>query len=310
MADELPLGRSWPPHAYEVGREKIREYAAAIGAASELHREHGAARTAGFRAVVAPPTFAAVFCGPAVAAVMFDPAVGVFDPAVGLAGYRLVQRTQRFEWLEPVCAGDTIVTVARLADGGERDGSSFRVFESESTNAEGRVVVRGRYEGVVPGERRGPGRPRETAAAEAAPAALPWSGGGVSGLRSGERLPELRLTPDRHAGTRYAGASGDFTPIHLDDGFARSIGLPGVILHGLYTYAQLARGLVEPFGGDPRVLRSLSARFRRPVLPERELSVHCAVAATDGDGADVACEVRQDGEVVLADGRATLVAPS
>ena len=249
MPADPPVGRSWPPHTYEVGREKIREYASAVGLPGAIHREHDAARAAGFRAVVAPPAFAAVYCAPAVASVMFDPSVGVFDPAIGLAGYRFVQRTQRFEWLEPVCSGDAIVTVASLVDAGERDGSEFRVFESESTNDEGRVVVRGRYEGVVPGARTGPRPPRPEPPSRPEP--LEWSGGGVGDLRPGEVLPDFLVTPDRHAGTRYAGASGDFTPFHLDDGFARSIGLPGVILHGLYTYAQLSRGLLEPFGGTP-----------------------------------------------------------
>src|SRR5215207_2500652 len=117
-----PVGRTWRPHTYEVGREKIREYCEAIGAEAEIHREHATAADAGFRAAVAPPTFAAVYVGRAVAEVMFDPTVGIFDPAAGLAGYRFVQRTQEFEWEEPVCAGDVITTRATLLEAGEREG--------------------------------------------------------------------------------------------------------------------------------------------------------------------------------------------
>jgi acyl dehydratase len=281
MSVDPPVGRRWPAHEYEVGREKIREYAAAIGADAEIHREHAAARALGYPAAVAPPTFAAVYVAVPLASVMFDPAVGVFDPAVGLAGYRLVLRRQEWEWGEPVCAGARITTVAGLDDAGERDGSQFRVFTTESRDDAGVLVCRGRYEGVVPGPRRG-GSPR----AEPEP-------------ERGEPLPPLRVTPDRFAPVRYAGASGDFTPFHLDPDFARSLGLPGVILHGLYTYAQLARALVDGYGGDPRVLRSLSARFRRPAVPERELVAEAWVSGEEESGVTLTGRVSQDGKDVL-----------
>lgn len=308
MPGDPPVGRSWPPHTYEVGREKIREYASAIGGSSVLHREHEAARAAGFRAVVAPPLFAAVYVAPAVASVIFDPAVGVFDPEVGLAGYRFVQRTQQFEWGEPVCAGDTIETVASLAEAGDREGTAFRVFESVSTNQRGEVVVRGAYEGVIPGPRSGKRPPRQ---ADQEPAADPpaWSPGPVAELREGTELPALALTPDRYAGTRYAGASGDFTPFHLDDEFARAIGLPGIILHGLYVIALLSRGLIEPYGGDPRMLRRLSARLRAPAVPEAELVTHAVVERVEGEAATIACDVRQGGRRVIGGGEAILADP-
>lgn len=304
-----PVGRSWPPHTYEVGREKVREYASAIGAPSELHREHAAARAAGFRAVCAPPLFAAVYVAPAVASVIFDPDVGVFDPKVGLAGYRFVQRTQEFEWGEPVCSGDTIETVASLLDAGDRDGTTFRVFESVSTNQRGEMVVRGRYEGVIPGPRKGkrPPSPPEPDREDEVRGA--WSGGRVGDLRPGVELPALSLTPDRYAGTRYAGASGDFTPFHLDDGFARSLGLPGMILHGLYVLAQLSRGLIEPFGGDPRVLRRLSARLRAPAVPEHELITNATVERVADGVATVSCDVSQGEGRVISDGEAMLADP-
>lgn len=308
MPGDPPVGKSWPPHTYEVGREKIREYASAIGAPSELHREHEAARAAGFRAAVAPPLFAAVYVAPAVASVIFDPAVGVFDPRVGLAGYRFVQRTQEFEWGEPVCAGDTITTVASLAEAGDRDGTTFRVFESDSVNQRGENVVRGRYEGVVPGPRRGSRPPRP---AEGEPAREPtaFSPGPVADLREGTELPALSVTPDRYAGARYAGASGDFTPFHLDDEFARAIGLPGIILHGLYVIALLSRGLIEPYGGDPRALRSLSARLRAPAVPGAELLTRARVEGVEGGVATIACDVSQGDRKVIGNGRATLADP-
>jgi acyl dehydratase len=79
---------------------------------------------------------------------------------------------------------------------------------------------------------------------------------------------EMKVTPDRYVTYRYAGASGDFNPIHLDDEFATSVGLPGRILHGLWTMAQVARAQ-----GDGLALRSLSVQFRGMGVPEQEITI-------------------------------------
>ena len=84
---------------------------------------------------------------------------------------------------------------------------------------------------------------------------------------------ELRVTPDRYLPHRYAGASGDFNPIHIDPDFARQVGLPRNILHGLYSMAQVARACVDAAGGDPRSLRRLSVQFRGMGFPEEEMTV-------------------------------------
>ena len=98
----------------------------------------------------------------------------------------------------------------------------------------------------------------------------------MSGRQPGDELPELRVTPDRHRTARYAGASGDFNPIHLDDEFARSVGLPGRILHGLYTMALVARAQTEALGG-PRHLKRLSVQFRGIAVPEQEIVIGSTV---------------------------------
>ena len=95
---------------------------------------------------------------------------------------------------------------------------------------------------------------------------------GVNDFEPGAQLPELRVTPGRWVTAQYAGASGDFNPIHLDDEFARSVGLPGRILHGLYTMALVARALTDAAGG-PEHLKRLSVQFRGPAVPEREITV-------------------------------------
>ena len=79
-------------------------------------------------------------------------------------------------------------------------------------------------------------------------------------LEVGQQI-ELRVTPDPYVTVRYAGASGDFNPIHIDEEFARQVGLPGRILHGLWTMAQVARAHTEAAGGPER-LASLSVQFR------------------------------------------------
>ncbi len=289
-----------------MGREKIREYADVLGFGAAFHRDHEIARQAGFRAAVAPPPFAAVYVARSLAGAMFDPDSGIFDPDVGLAGYRFVQRRQHFRWHEPVCSGDRISTVASLVEAEDRDGARYRTFESESVNQFGATVLFGRYQGVVPALRdSSERRPRSAAGTERGTA----EGHGSTGLEVGDLYPTFSVTPDRYAAQRYAGASGDFTPFHLDPELARAIGLPGIILHGLYTYGQLARGLLEPFGGDPRALRSLSTRFRRPSVPEAELVMTGRVDEVEGNRLEISCAMEQGGREVLSEGRAELVGP-
>ncbi len=116
-------------------------------------------------------------------------------------------------------------------------------------------------------------------------------------LEQGAAIPELRVTPDKYLPHRYAGASGDFNPIHIDPEFARAVGLPGNILHGLYGMAQVARAAVEAAGGDPRSLRRLSVQFRGMGFPEQEIVVTGTVRE-GGDG-----RVVVDIEAVQGDNR-------
>ncbi|HEY5197432.1 MAG TPA: MaoC/PaaZ C-terminal domain-containing protein [Solirubrobacteraceae bacterium] len=105
----------------------------------------------------------------------------------------------------------------------------------------------------------------------------------MAGFEVGDQIPELKVTPDRYLTVRYAGASGDFNPIHIDEEFAKSVGLPGRILHGLYSMAQVARALTDAAGG-PDKLRRLSVQFRGMGLPENEIAVTGKVTQVADDG--------------------------
>jgi acyl dehydratase len=127
----------------------------------------------------------------------------------------------------------------------------------------------------------------------------------MSPLESGQDLPELRVTPDKYLTYRYAGASGDFNPIHIDEEFAKAVGLPGRILHGLWTMAQVARA-VSAAGDGPEALRRLSVQFRGMGFPEQELVVTARVRELAGDTATVEAEVEQDGRRIIRKGEAEL----
>ena len=104
----------------------------------------------------------------------------------------------------------------------------------------------------------------------------------MADLAVGAQIPEVRVTPDKYLTVRYAGASGDFNPIHIDEEFARAVGLPGRILHGLWTMAQVARAQTEAAGG-PEHLKRLSVQFRGMGVPEQEVIVSGTVReASDG----------------------------
>ena len=125
-------------------------------------------------------------------------------------------------------------------------------------------------------------------------------------LNEGEAIPELRITPDKYLPHRYAGASGDFNPIHIDNDFATAVGLPRNILHGLWTMAQVARAQTEAAGGDPRSLRRLSVQFRGMGVPEEEIVVSGTVTSRDGDRAIVATEAVQGGNGIVRNAESEL----
>src|ERR1700743_3295785 len=113
-----------------------------------------------------------------------------------------------------------------------------------------------------------------------------------------EQLPELRVTPDKYLTVRYAGASGDFNPIHIDEDFAKAVGLPGRILHGLWTMAQVARAQSEAAGG-PEKLRRLSVQFRGMGVPEHEVVVTGTVREVADGRAIIDTVAQHDGTQII-----------
>ena len=128
-------------------------------------------------------------------------------------------------------------------------------------------------------------------------------------LRPGDAIPELKVTPDKYLPHRYAGASGDFNPIHIDPEFARQVGLPGNILHGLWMMAQVARANAQLAEGDPRALRRLSVQFRGMGFPEQELVVSGTVKEAGGDRVVVDTVATQGENRVIRNAEAELHLP-
>src|SRR5919109_2702408 len=124
-------------------------------------------------------------------------------------------------------------------------------------------------------------------------------------MRPGEQIPALSVTPDKYLTVRYAGASGDFNPIHIDDDFAREVGLPGKILPGLWTMAQVARAQNEAAGG-PHALKRLTVTFRGMGLPEREITVTGTVDEVRDGVAVVHAVAEQDGRPIIRNAEAEL----
>ena len=138
------VGKQYAPVVYAVGREKVKEYASAVGETNPLHLDPAAARAAGYDDVVAPPMFAVVYSMHALAPAMFD-------PEVGMNFATMVHGGQTFEWDEPACSGDEITTTAKCISIDEKLGNGFYVFETTSVNGAGAEVVRGTWTNIVRG---------------------------------------------------------------------------------------------------------------------------------------------------------------
>src|ERR1700678_3346866 len=124
-------------------------------------------------------------------------------------------------------------------------------------------------------------------------------------LEVGAQIPEVRITPDKYLTVRYAGASGDFNPIHIDEELAKAVGLPGRILHGLWTMAQVARAQTEAAGG-PQHLKRLSVQFRGMGVPEQEVVVSGTVREASDGKAIVETVAEQGGKQIIRNAEAEL----
>ena len=123
-------------------------------------------------------------------------------------------------------------------------------------------------------------------------------------MNEGDRIPEFKVTPDKYLPHRYAGASGDFNPIHIDPEFAQQVGLPRNILHGLYSMAQVARANNAAAGGDPRALKRLSVQFRGMGTPESEIEVTGTVREVRDGRAVIDTVATQEGKRIIRNAEA------
>ena len=269
------VGKEWPATTYQVGREKIKEYASVLGIENPVHFDVEAARAAGFRDVVAPPMFAVVYSSPAVGPAMFDPEVEMNFAA-------MVHGGQEFAWGEPAARATRSRPPRSASRSRRKCGKGFYVFETMSVNQDGAEVVRGTW-------------------------TISSGGSEMSDVKVGDSIPELRVTPDKYLPHRYAGASGDFNPIHIDDEFAKAVGLPRNILHGLYSMGLVAKANAQGLaGGDPRALKRLSVQFRGMGMPEEEIVVTGTVKSVEGDRVVVETEAAQGDNRLIRNAEAEL----
>lgn len=124
----------------------------------------------------------------------------------------------------------------------------------------------------------------------------------------GDKIEEVKISPDKYLPHRYAGASGDFNPIHIDKELATQVGLPGTILHGLWSMSQVQRAAIQAAGGDPTKLKSLSCQFRGMGMPEKEITVTGEVTAVEGGETTIALEAEQDGTRIIRNANAVIEA--
>lgn len=272
------LGTRYEARTATIDRELARAYAAATNDRNPRYAS----------GELAPPVFAVV---PTWDAMM----VALHDVVPAEDQVAMLHAEQDMHFFRPLVPGrelSTFAEVTSLRSG--RMGTRFTMRVASSYD-DGRPVVEQfatmLIRGVEPGEDGGSPPPPHAFPAEAKAA----------------KLAQVATVIDTDQATRYAEASGDRNAIHLDDAVARSVGLPGVILHGMCTMAICGRSVVDELaGGDPTQLRRLAVRFYRPVFPGNDLVTTLFDAGTEGDRRIVAFEASSAGKVVVRDGRAEL----
>jgi acyl dehydratase len=273
------VGKEYPPIRYEVGREKLREFAVALGETNPVYHDEEAATAAGHPDLPALPTFPVVISFRAGALVNGD-------PELGLDYSRVVHGEQAFTYRRPVRAGDRLLATARAASIETKGRHELLTIATRIGTEDGEPVCEATSLLIS----RGTGAEGAASSGAAATDDLAASADGqaignvarrsVAGVNVADTIGELREPIDRLDLIRYAGASGDFNVIHWNDEAATAVGLPGVIAHGMYSMGIAAR-LVAGWAGDPAALRRLRVRFAAMIQPGQTLTVRGEVATVD-----------------------------
>jgi len=257
------VGKVYGSVQMSVDRAQVAAYADATSDALPRYRDGD---------VIAPPVFGIVPVWPLIQQVLADDELGV-DPG------KVVHGEQRMRFLRPIQPGQVLTSTGRIASITERGSNEVFVIVFETKDAAGESVIDQEVVCVSRGTASGGGGSREGAAARA--------------TDDGQLPPDLvrRVSLPRDITQRYARASGDDNRIHIDDEFARGMGLPGTIVHGMCMFSIALQGVIEAAsGGRPEAVRSASAQFRRPVLPgttlETRVYLKSSGASFDASGAD------------------------
>lgn len=239
------LGKQYAPQAYGVTAEAVMNYARAYNDNNPWFLDTN--RAGG---IIAPPMFGVVTGWLSIMMVMTDSELGVDV-------LRLLHSEQDMGFLRPMVPGDIITSVATIAAITDEPSGESLAVEVQCTNQRGEVVQRMRFTALIRG--RSTRERKRARGEEAAPV--------------GEPLLRISQKIDDDQTFRYAKASGDHNPIHVDEGVAKLAGLPGIVVHGLCTMAFTSKVMIDQLcDGDPRRLSRLRARFSRPVFPGQEIT--------------------------------------
>lgn len=277
--DLTGLGRWSDDREFKVEAAQAMAYAAATNDDNPRH-------TGG---EVAPPVFAVVPVWEA----MMAAAGGVTPPEVLM---RVVHGSHDMRLRRPILPGEVLRSRAAAVGVHVRGTGTTEVLKAETRDEAGDLVneqfVTLFFRGVTDGDSGGEPAPDHKLSAE---------------TRTGGAVAEVTYGIDRDQTFRYADASGDRMPIHLDDELARSVGLPGIIVHGLCTMAFAGRAVIEAVcGGDSRRLRRLAVRFSRPVLPGQHITTRVFDTGSSGEFGHVFGfeTLNPEGQAVVKDGLA------
>lgn len=231
--------KEYPPEIVEVSKQAIIKYIEGISEDNPFYTKGE---------TIAPPLYASALSIPFTGKVVFDDEVNQ-----GINPSRIVHGEQDSRIYRLIKAGDRIRIISKFLGREEKETGTLFITKAEQfDDRTGEKVGEGYHIYFVRGEKKGERKKEEEKA------------------KYGQKLYEWKIKVSKDQPIKYAEGSGDKFPVHTDENFARAMGFPTIILHGMCTMAFAAKSVVDNvLGGDPTKLKRVKVRFSRPVLPEQ-----------------------------------------